>query len=79
MEGKNLWCSLDISPGKTVIAVLHPEAFLFILLGGVSYSIGAVLYAIAGRKVHRYMHSVFHIFVVIGSLLQYLGILFYVL
>ena len=70
------WCI--VIPGKTVISVLHPKAFSLILLGGVSYSIGAVLYAIAGRKVHRYMHSVFHIFVVIGSVLQYLGILFYI-
>ena len=40
---------------------------------------GAVLYGIAGRSVHRYMHSVFHIFVVIGSILQYFCVLFYIL
>ena len=40
---------------------------------------GAVLYGIAGRSVHRSMHSVFHIFVVIGSILQYFCVLFYIL
>ena len=42
-------------------------------------ALGAVLYGIAGRSVHRYMHSVFHIFVVAGSILQYFCIIFYVL
>jgi hemolysin III len=39
------------------------------------YTIGAVLYGI-GSKV-RWMHSIFHIFVVLGSLLQFLSILLY--
>lgn len=71
------WCI--IFTGKTAIIAMGTEAFLWILAGGVSYTIGAVLYGIAGRKVHRYMHSVFHIFVVIGSILQYIGIVLYIL
>lgn len=71
------WCI--VLTGKSAIIAIGYKGFAWILAGGIAYTIGAVLYAIAGRKVHRYMHSVFHIFVVIGSILQYFGILFYVL
>lgn len=49
--------------------------FGFLLSGGIAYTIGAVLYGVGVKK--RWMHSVFHIFVVIGSLLQFVSILFY--
>jgi hemolysin III len=48
---------------------------MFLLLGGISYTIGAVLFCI--RK--PYIHSIFHIFCVIGSLLHFFCILFYVI
>ena len=48
-----------------------------ILAGGVSYTVGAVLYGLGGK--HRYMHSVFHLFVVAGSVLHLLAILLFVL
>ena len=56
-----------------------PWGFYLVLAGGIAYTVGAVLYAIAGAKTVRYMHSVFHIFVVIGSILQYLSILLFIL
>ena len=71
------WCI--VLPGKTAIEVLPKGGFILLLAGGISYTVGAVLYAIAGAKTVRYMHSVFHIFVVIGSILQYLCILIYIL
>ena len=46
--------------------------FLFILLGGVIYSIGAITYAIGKKR--KYFHSLFHIFVVLGALTQFVGI-----
>ena len=51
--------------------------FWLILAGGVSYTVGAILYGM-GKK-HRYMHSVFHLFVVAGSVLHLLAILLYAL
>lgn len=45
--------------------------------GGIAYTIGAILYGIGAKK--PWMHSVFHIFVVLGSLLQFLAIILYVL
>ncbi len=62
---------------KTVVKAVPMAGIVFLLLGGVSYTIGAVLYAI-GKK-QRYMHSVFHLFVVLGSILQFFSILFYML
>ena len=57
--------------------VLTQAGFLWLLFGGIAYTIGAVLYGIGSKK--RWMHSVFHIFVVIGALLQFFAILFYAL
>ena len=62
--------------GQTV-EVLTKPGFALLLAGGIAYTIGAVLYGIGSRK--RWFHAVFHIFVVIGSLLQFLCIVFYAL
>ena len=51
--------------------------FLWLLWGGLAFTIGAVLYLIGKKK--RYIHFVFHIFVVIGIVLQFIGIWRYVL
>ena len=51
--------------------------FWLILIGGVCYTVGAVLYGMGRTK--RYMHSIFHLFVLAGSILHLLAILLYVL
>lgn len=71
------WCI--IFTGKAAVEAVGTAGFWWLLAGGISYTAGAVLYGIAGRGGHRYMHSVFHIFVVIGSILHYFCIIFYVL
>lgn len=62
---------------RTILNCMGPVGFGLLLAGGIAYTVGAVLYGI-GSKV-RWMHSVFHIFVVLGSLLQFLSIYGYVL
>ena len=62
---------------QTVIETITFTGFLLTLLGGVAYTIGSVLYGLGKRK--KWMHSVFHIFVVLGSLLQFLAIFCYAL
>lgn len=62
---------------KPTVDVLTWNGVLWILSGGISYTIGAVLYGIGKKK--PIFHTVFHVFVVIGTLLQAIGILFYVL
>lgn len=71
------WCI--VLTGKMALAAIGNQGFLWLLAGGISYTLGAVLYAIASKKTVRYMHSVFHIFVVIGSSLQFIAIFLYVL
>ena len=71
------WCI--VLTGKTAVKAIGTNGFMWLLAGGIAYTIGAVLYGIAGKKTVRYMHSVFHIFVVLGSVLQFIAILFYVL
>lgn len=62
---------------KVVIQVLTKPGFYLLLAGGIAYTIGAVLYGIGSKK--KWMHSVFHIFVDIGSLLQFLCVAMYAL
>lgn len=62
---------------KPAIASIPPTGLMFIFVGGVVYTIGSILYGI-GNKV-RYMHSVFHLFVIAGSVLHFFGIIFYIL
>ena len=57
--------------------LLGTAGFVLLLLGGIAYTIGAILYGI-GKK-HKYMHSVFHLFILLGSLLQFFCILLYVM
>ena len=51
--------------------------FGLLLAGGIVYSIGAILYGLGKKK--KYIHSVFHIFIFLGSLLHFFCILFYVI
>ena len=62
---------------KQAMAVLTVPGFLLLLFGGIAYTVGAVLYGIGGKK--RWLHSVFHIFVVLGSGLQFLSVWLYAL
>ena len=59
------------------IELLTEPGFLLLLSGGIAYTAGAVLYGIGAKK--PWFHSVFHIFVVLGSLLQALAIFLYAL
>ena len=61
---------------QTLQAMTMP-GFLLLLSGGIAYTIGAVLYGIGSRR--KWMHSVFHVFVVLGSVLQLLAVIFYAL
>jgi len=69
------WCI--IATAKQALNAVGLSGMLYILIGGVLYTVGAVFY-MNGRK-KRYIHSVFHLFVVAGSLMQFFGILFYVM
>jgi hemolysin III len=69
------WAILPFA--KQTMLALTPSGFYLLLAGGIAYTVGAVLYGIGSRK--KWMHSVFHIFVVLGAALQFLSILLYAL
>lgn len=60
---------------RQALDVLHTQGFLLLLSGGIAYTIGSVLYGLGKRR--KWMHSVFHIFVVLGALLQFFAVLLY--
>ena len=49
---------------------LGTMGIVFLILGGVMYTIGSILYALGEKK--RYMHSVFHLFCLLGTLFHFL-------
>lgn len=69
------WCVV-ISMRDAILAMTWP-GFLWIITGGVAFTIGAILYSVGKKK--RYRHFIFHIFVVIGIVTQFIGIWKYLL
>lgn len=69
------WCIIvAICP---LLDNLEMAGFLWLLAGGVMYTIGAVFYLFGSKK--KYIHSVWHLFCVVGTVLQFVSILLYVL
>lgn len=57
--------------------IFPPIGIVLLVLGGIAYTVGAILYGV-GKK-HKYMHSIFHLFIVLGSILQFFSILLYIM
>lgn len=51
------------------------QGLIWLLAGGLSYTIGAVLYSIKGMK---FNHAIFHLFVLIGSFCHFMTVYLYV-
>ena len=69
------WCVIPF--WRQTLQVLTIPGFLLLLSGGIAYTIGAILYGLGKKR--KWMHSVFHIFVVLGSVLQFLSVWLYAL
>ena len=59
---------------KPLTQVISEEGFFWLLMGGISYTIGAVIYSIKKIKLN---HAIFHIFVLVGSICHFISIYFY--
>lgn len=69
------WCiilKIDI-----LLQALAKPGLILLLAGGIVYTIGAIFYGF-GKKC-KYIHSVFHLFILVASLLQFLAIILYVM
>jgi len=60
---------------KPLLENLEPKGLNLLLLGGISYCLGAAFYLFRNIP---YNHAIFHVFVLVGSLLHFLSIYFYV-
>lgn len=60
---------------RQTLEVLTLPGFLLLLSGGIAYTIGSILYGLGKKR--KWMHSVFHIFVDLGALLQFLSVYLY--
>ena len=65
------WAIIPMAP--LLFEIMTPAGFWLLLAGGVSYTVGAVLFGL--KK--KWMHSVFHVFVVAGSVLQFFAFYWY--
>lgn len=68
------WCILI--RGGVLVEALAPDGLALLLAGGICYTVGILFFAL--HKI-PYMHSVWHLFVLAGSILHYFSVYFYVL
>lgn len=68
------WCiiiKINVLPN-----LITMNGFILLISGGIIYTIGAILYGL-GKKI-KYMHSIFHLCILLASILQFFCILLYV-
>ena len=69
------WCI--VIKASILPVLLGIPGLVLLVSGGLAYTIGTIFYGF-GRKV-RYFHSIFHLFILLGSILQFLCIILYVM
>lgn len=69
------WCIM-LAFRPTLEALTLP-GLLWMVGGGVAYTLGAVLYGFGTRV--PYTHAAFHVFTLIGSIMHFIGVFFYVI
>ncbi len=62
---------------KDICNAVEKNGIILLATGGVVYTVGAVIFGL-GKKI-KYMHSLWHFFVLAGSILQFFSIYLYVL
>lgn len=68
------WCI--VFAWKAADFMVQRGGLLLLLFGGICYTIGALVYYLFKKK--RFAHSIFHLFVLAGSILQALYIMIYI-
>ncbi len=69
------WCI--IFSFKTLWNSMNHTGIYLLLLGGIIYTLGAIIYGIGKKK--KYMHSIFHFFVLAASILFFFAIFLYII
>jgi hemolysin III len=66
-----------IMTARMLLATLSAASFWLLLMGGVAYTAGIVFFAL-GKKI-KYFHSIWHLFDLLGTALQFVSILLMVI
>lgn len=66
------WMIIPAVP--TLLNVVSLSCFLWLLAGGIAYTVGILFFALGRKK--KYMHSVWHLFVLAGTIFQFVSILY---
>ena len=61
---------------RVLLQTFDRTGTLLLVAGGVAYTLGAIIYGIGSK--HRYFHSVFHFFVLAGSILHFFALYLFV-
>ena len=61
---------------RVLLQTFDRTVTLLLVAGGVAYTLGAIIYGIGSK--HRYFHSVFHFFVLAGSILHFFALYLFV-
>jgi hemolysin III len=61
---------------RPISAALDPAGLWLLVAGGLAYTVGTIFYVL--KKV-KYMHAIWHVFVLAGSILHYLAVLMFVI
>ncbi len=64
---------LVLIASKTLFAVMSKLALVFLVLGGIFYTIGIIFYLWKSKK---YTHAIWHGFVLVGTIMHFMAILF---
>ena len=68
---------LEKEKGISADYMMEKGGLLLLLFGGISYTIGALVYYLLKKK--KFAHSVFHMFVLAGSILHALYVMLYII
>lgn len=68
-------CSLDIGSLK---AALPDTGFLWLLTGGIAYTVGIIFYIVDKLNWLDHAHGIWHFFVLAGSISHYISVIGFV-
>lgn len=69
------WCIIIRAP--LIPKLLGTTGTILLVSGGIAYTVGAIFYGLG--RTRKYRHSIFHLLILLGSILQFFCILFYVM
>lgn len=61
---------------REIYRAFPPEFLILLITGGAVYTLGMIFFALGSKK-HKYCHSIFHLFILAGSIIQFIPIFKY--